>query len=485
MISTNDSGKIDVASEGPTKRVFTLMMVPQSVTNGKAQKMVDAAQQDVPRIPLVPLDVAGDTGEAENLGGGGQRPVVFVHGFLGSAGQFDTMKERFQAAGYDTDLLMCWPYETSWDPFTKAGQRTLTTLGKALAWAINDKYGTTTRVDIVAHSMGSLVSRAAVKYGDYNDHIDPLLSQVVHCVSLAGPNHGAKNEWLKAFGVVIQGQIGDMVPDSPFLRGLNQSPEVSSGTKWLTYRTPGDEEVDEDSVPLQGADNRRIDLRSGVPGGGSDPIHNSFLTNQEVANNVVDFLKPPKVEIFDPVSDKGSFQMNFVTDDHKFQVESLWMVEPGTTGSHAYVSEQRGENMGNWTYQWYADDVHPNQEVYNPRTASTSNGIVLRIRGANGYHKDDYIGRNSNATGRSNLVCTGDTSVVKPDEAYFLLLKTGWPGWRLYRCAKQDDGSFWFAGEILFRDEPHGQDYLGYPYDLPMGDGASAGFVQLYKPVDY
>ncbi|MFL0028373.1 phosphatidylinositol-specific phospholipase C [Streptomyces sp. NBUL23] len=192
-----------------------------------------------------------------------------------------------------------------------------------------------------------------------------------------------------------------------------------------------------------------------------------------------------KVEIFDPVSDKGSFQMNFVTDDHKFQVESLWMVEPGTTGSHAYVSEQRGENMGNWTYQWYADDVHPNQEVYNPRTASTSNGIVLRIRGANGYHKDDYIGRNSNATGRSNLVCTSDTSVVKPDEAYFLLLKTGWPGWRLYRCAKQDDGSFWFAGEILFRDEPHGQDYLGYPYDLPMGDGASAGFVQLYKPVDY
>ncbi|MDW6064291.1 alpha/beta fold hydrolase [Streptomyces sp. FXJ1.4098] len=250
--------------------------------------MTDALElQDVPRIPLGFFDEVADSG-----GKSGPRPVVFVHGFLGNPGQFDTMKARYAAAGYDRTQLRHWGWESSYDPFSEAGKRTLSALGKGLAWAINDAYGTGTQVDIVAHSMGSLLARFAVKYGDADDHIAPLHSQVVHCVSLAGPNHGAKNEWLRLFGETgfVGHQLFDVTPGSEFLKFINQSPEVSSGTKWLTYRTPGDEEVDEDSVPLNGADNRRTDLRSNAPQGGSDPVHNSFLTDAPVTKDVIAFL---------------------------------------------------------------------------------------------------------------------------------------------------------------------------------------------------
>lgn len=238
-------------------------------------------------------------GTGGGRGSGGPRPVVFVHGFNANANVWGFMKDRFRAAGYRNDQMFTWEYETGIGPI--AGHLELKTLGAGLAWAVRDTLSNQP-VDLVAHSMGSLITRQAVKYDfkdDYDD-IPALGSQVAGCVSLAGPNHGVSNVWVNALcsGITCGNQVADMRKNSTFLNRLNQSPEAPGPTNFLTYRTPGDEQVDEDSVQLSGADNRRIDLRpvSGdgkgtePPRGGGDPIHNSIKSNATVAEDVISFL---------------------------------------------------------------------------------------------------------------------------------------------------------------------------------------------------
>lgn len=82
------------------------------------------------------------------------------------------------------------------------------------------------RVDVIAHSMGSLIVRSCIRFGRCDGRIDQFLS-------LAGPNHGTV--WAGLCGLAFWSQSTcDMNPDGPFLAGLNAGDETWGDTEYVT-----------------------------------------------------------------------------------------------------------------------------------------------------------------------------------------------------------------------------------------------------------
>ncbi|MEU3752968.1 alpha/beta fold hydrolase [Streptomyces olivoreticuli] len=212
---------------------------------------------------------------------GQHRPVVFVHGYGADPGVWSGMRQKFKEAGYRDSEMHSYDYSGD------DKRRTIPQLGKTFANWAQQNLGTQ-RFDVVAHSMGSLVTRHAIK-----QNLNGIGSQVIHWVSLAGPNKGAKNANLCA-GVappLCTKAVVDMKYNSPFLRELNKAPQTPPPTRYMTYRTPCDEDVEEDRVMLDGADNRRIDLcRLKGTYGGSRPVHNGIIRDATVTRDVLTFL---------------------------------------------------------------------------------------------------------------------------------------------------------------------------------------------------
>ncbi len=215
---------------------------------------------------------------------GQHRPVVFVHGYGADPGVWSGMRQKFKDAGYRDSEMHSYDYSGD------DKRRTISQLGKTFANWAKQNLGTR-RFDVVAHSMGSLVTRHAIK-----QNLNGIGSQVIHWVSLAGPNKGAKNANFCA-GVappLCTKAVVDMKYNSPFLRELNKAPQTPPPTRYMTYRTPCDEDVEEDRVMLDGADNRRIDLcRLKGTYGGSHPVHNGIIRDTTVTRDVLTFLTKP------------------------------------------------------------------------------------------------------------------------------------------------------------------------------------------------
>jgi pimeloyl-ACP methyl ester carboxylesterase len=84
------------------------------------------------------------------------RPIVFVHGFAGSGGQFETPAKRFAVNGYPPELIEAHDYdstfvtETREQVFARLDER----IDRLLASTGAD------RVDLVGHSLGTAMSQA-------------------------------------------------------------------------------------------------------------------------------------------------------------------------------------------------------------------------------------------------------------------------------------------------------------------------------------
>jgi triacylglycerol lipase len=103
-------------------------------------------------------------------------PVVFVHGYTGSASNWTTAIAQFESAGYSSNELYAFQYDWSASNKTSA-QQLATYVSQVRARTGSDK------VDIVNHSMGGLVTRWYVsELGG--------AAYVKHVASLAGANHG-------------------------------------------------------------------------------------------------------------------------------------------------------------------------------------------------------------------------------------------------------------------------------------------------------
>jgi triacylglycerol lipase len=194
-----------------------------------------------------------------------QNPILFVHGFAGSASNWDTMIDRLRAAGYPAALRA----------FSYNSAQSNVTIAQQVAQQANRLRADTgaAEVDIVAHSMGSLSSRYYLKNLGGTANVDDW-------VSLGGPNHGTSTALLCGFLVSCR----EMLPGSSFLNALNSGDETPGafdetpgGVWYQTVWSPCDEIINPDrSVILQGA----INSQTGCVG------HLGLLTSQAVFDTV-------------------------------------------------------------------------------------------------------------------------------------------------------------------------------------------------------
>lgn len=166
-------------------------------------------------------------------------PILFVHGYGGSSTNWDTMKSRFRADGWKDYELYAYSYS-----FINSNASTAAEMRDQ----VDDILRRTgaTKVDIIAHSMGSVSSRHYLKSLGGSAKVDAW-------VSLGGPNHGTD---------AVENQqcnftpCREIVPGSSFLLALNAGDETPGLTRYATWRSPCDTTINPDeSVILLGATN--------------------------------------------------------------------------------------------------------------------------------------------------------------------------------------------------------------------------------------
>jgi triacylglycerol esterase/lipase EstA (alpha/beta hydrolase family) len=169
-------------------------------------------------------------------------PIVFVHGWNSSASAWNTMIDRFVAAGYPRSRMVAITYNSNQSNATIANQ---------VRDAVNSLRASTgaAKVDIVTHSMGGLSSRYYLKNLGGSGVVDDW-------VSLGGPNHGTN--WAYACYVFSAG-CRDMIPGSSFLNNLNATDETPGAVNYGTFWSSCDEIINPDSsVLLSGATNTGV-----------------------------------------------------------------------------------------------------------------------------------------------------------------------------------------------------------------------------------
>lgn len=178
-------------------------------------------------------------------------PVVLVHGsWPGTASTMSTIQQRLTAAGY-TAAAVSLPGNNN-----MANARAIVAFAAARGW---------TRYAIVAHSMGGLSSRYAIK---------SLGANVSRLVQLGTPNYGINRgcwSWFEA----------QMCPSSSFLAALNSGDDTPGPTAYTTLYSTGDTIVPAASSRLDGGA-----CHVQVPG----VSHTGLLTNPGVISHVLSSL---------------------------------------------------------------------------------------------------------------------------------------------------------------------------------------------------
>ena len=191
-----------------------------------------------------------------------RHPILFVHGWNGSASTWSTMISRFKADGWTDAELSAWSYNSSQSNATTAEE--VSARVDALLAATG-----ATKVDIVTHSMGGLSSRYYAKNLGGDARIDAW-------VSLGGPNHGTTTA-----NACVSTSCTEMRIGSAFLTALNSGDETPGAPRYGTWWSACDEIINpDDSVPLSGAANTQTACIS----------HTSLTSDAGVYRSVRDFV---------------------------------------------------------------------------------------------------------------------------------------------------------------------------------------------------
>jgi triacylglycerol lipase len=191
-------------------------------------------------------------------------PILFVHGYARSASDWNTMIGRFEKDGYQKSYLSAYSYNTSQSNKVDAEKEV-----KPRVEALLKATGAS-KVDIIAHSMGSLNTRWYVKFLGGEATVDDW-------VSLGGPNHGTDFANFCFSTSCIEMRIG-----SKFLAELNAGDETPGAVSYGTWWSPCDSIINPDSsVPLAGATNTETACIS----------HLSLPTDATVYSQVREFVK--------------------------------------------------------------------------------------------------------------------------------------------------------------------------------------------------
>jgi triacylglycerol lipase len=193
-----------------------------------------------------------------------QDPILFVHGYTESASVWNTMIGRFEKDGYAKSYLSAYSYNTSQSNITDAEKEVKPRVETLL------KNTGATKVDIIAHSMGSLNTRYYIKNLGGDLKVDDW-------VSLGGPNHGTDfANWCSSTSC-IEMRIG-----STFLNNLNATDETPGAVSYGTWWSPCDSIINPDSsVALSGATNTKTACIS----------HTDLMNDATVYGQVREFVK--------------------------------------------------------------------------------------------------------------------------------------------------------------------------------------------------
>ncbi|GHI09401.1 lipase [Streptomyces cellostaticus] len=166
-------------------------------------------------------------------------PVVFVHGFNGSASSWNDWVADFEADGYSSSQLFAWSYDWKQSNATTAQQ---------LAAEVKSVLAQTgaSKVDLVVHSMGALSGRYYLKNLGGTSYVD-------HFVSVAGVNHGTSVASLCGW---LYTSCKEMQTGSAYLTALNSGDETPGSVAYAAYWSDCDEAINPDtSAELSGAAN--------------------------------------------------------------------------------------------------------------------------------------------------------------------------------------------------------------------------------------
>src|SRR5690242_10787413 len=192
-----------------------------------------------------------------------QDPILFVHSYVESASLWNTMIKNFEKDGYPKSYLSAYSYNTSQS--NKVDAEEVKSKVESLLKATG-----ATKVDIVAHSMGSLNSRWYIKFLGGESKVDDW-------VSLGGPNHGTETA-----NFCFSTSCTEMRVGSKFLSELNAGDETPGAVNYGTWWSPCDEIINPDSsVSLSGATNTKTACIS----------HTALTTDETVYKQVREFVK--------------------------------------------------------------------------------------------------------------------------------------------------------------------------------------------------
>jgi triacylglycerol lipase len=194
-----------------------------------------------------------------------QDPILFVHGWSESASLWNTMIGRFEKDGYAKSALSAYSYNTATSNKTLAE----TEVKSRVETLLKNNPGAS-KVDIVAHSMGSLNSRWYIKFAGGEAKVDDW-------VSLGGPNHGTETANTCSQTSCVEMRVG-----STFLKELNATDETPGAVSYGTWWSPCDEIINPDSsVALSGATNTQTACLT----------HAALTSDETVYKQVREFVK--------------------------------------------------------------------------------------------------------------------------------------------------------------------------------------------------
>jgi triacylglycerol lipase len=164
-------------------------------------------------------------------------PIVFVHGYGRTADDWSFMIAQFKAAGWTDAELHTVSYGVLQSNVSIADM-IKTKVDSILS------HTSASKVDIVAHSMGSLSSRYYIRNLGGDAKVDAW-------VSLGGPNHGTSTSNDCGLTPCLEMRL-----NSSFLTALNSGDETPGNVRYATWWSPIDQTIlPNSSVLLTGAAN--------------------------------------------------------------------------------------------------------------------------------------------------------------------------------------------------------------------------------------
>ncbi|MFH0174260.1 esterase/lipase family protein [Streptomyces cacaoi] len=190
-------------------------------------------------------------------------PVVFVHGYTGSASNWTTAMSVFRLNGWSSSNLFAYEYNSYGNNITNA---------QGLATFVNNVKARTgaSKVAIVNHSMGGLVSQYYLKVLGGN-------TSVSHLASIAGANHGTTY----AGACLVYTTCQQMYPGSSFIAQITAGDETPGTTAYATWYSACDGIIiPYTSTRLDGATNNNVLCQT----------HIGYLTDTVVLGQIADFI---------------------------------------------------------------------------------------------------------------------------------------------------------------------------------------------------